>query len=80
MSKFEFVKNVMKALKILQQALQTLSVYEGYNSPSVLRLTHEVTSVLSSLKEYMAHFLQLSESETYPLPSLEKVLNSRSHV
>jgi hypothetical protein len=58
----EFANRVMKSLKILQGALQTFSVYEGYNAPSVLNLTQEATSVLTSLKEYMNHFLQLINS------------------
>lgn len=71
----EFINNVMKSLKILQQSLQTLSVYEGYNAPSVLHLTHEATSVLASVKEYMSHFLQLTDHNSNPLPPMADVLN-----
>lgn len=81
----DFVTLVMKSLKILQSALQTLTVYEGYNAPSVLAATQDATATLATLKEYMNGFLKLkaqekekkekdSSSGYIPLPPLHQLV------
>jgi len=71
----DFNKGLLKCLKLLQESLKILQVYEGCNLYGVSRLTQEATKTLSELKCYATHLLKTDMNS--PLRPLSEVVNEQ---